>query len=127
MSADKRSAQTIDNYIAGYPPEVQERLAAIRAAVREIAPQAEEAIKYGIPTFMLDGNLVHFGAFKHHIGFYPAPSGLEQFDKELAQYKRSKGAVQFPLDQPLPLDLIRRITAFRVQENQSKAASKKKR
>lgn len=127
MSADKRSAQTIDNYIASYPPEVQERLAAIRAAVREIAPQAEEAIKYGIPTFVLDGNLVHFGAFKHHIGFYPAPSGLEQFDDELTQYPRSKGAVQFPLDQPLPLDLIRRITAFRVQENQNKAASKKKR
>ena len=127
MSAEKQTVQTIDEYIAGYPPEVQERLAAIRAAVREIAPQAEEAIKYGIPTFVLDGNLVHIGAFKHHIGFYPAPSGLEQFDEELAKYPRSKGAVQFPLDQPLPLDLIRRITAFRVQENRDKAASKKKR
>lgn len=126
MSADKRTAQTIDSYIAGYPPEVQERLAAIRAAVREIAPQAEEAIKYGIPTFVLDGNLVHFGAYKHHIGFYPTPSGLEQFDEELAKYPRSKGAVQFPLDQPLPLDLIRRITVFRVQENRARAASKKK-
>lgn len=126
MSAKKRTAQTIDNYIAGYPPEVQERLAAIRAAVREVAPQAEEAIKYAIPTFVLAGNLVHFGAYKHHIGFYPTPSGLDQFDKELAQYPRSKGAVQFPLDQPLPLDLIRRITAFRVQENRARAASKQK-
>lgn len=126
MSADKQTAQTIDEYIAGYPPEVQKRLEAIRAAVREIAPEAQEAIKYGLPTFVLYGNLVHFGAFKHHIGFYPTPSGLEQFDEQMAQYKRSKGAAQFPLDQPLPLDLIRRITAYRVQENEAKAAANKK-
>ena len=96
MSADKRTAQTIDHYIAGCPPEVRERLAAIRTAVREIAPHPEEAVKYGIPTFVLDGNLVHFGAYKHDFGFYPGTSGLEQFDEELAQYKRSKGVVQFP-------------------------------
>lgn len=126
MSTEKQTAQTIDEYIAGYPPEVQKRLEAIRAAVREIAPEAQETIKYGIPTFVMHGNLVHFGAFKHHIGFYPTPAGLEQFDEQLRQYKRSKGTVQFPLDQPLPLDLVRRITAYRVKENQDKAAANKK-
>lgn len=126
MASDKRTAQNIDAYIAGFPPEVQERLAAIRAVVRDVAPEAREAIKYGLPTFILQGNLVHFGAFKHHIGFYPTPSGLEQFKDELTQFKSSTGAVQFPLDQPLPLDLIRQITAFRVQENTSKGARKGK-
>ena len=126
MASDKQTAQNIDAYIAGFPPEVQERLAAIRAVVRDVAPEAREAIKYGLPTFVLHGNLVHFGAFKHHIGFYPTPSGLEQFKDELTQFKSSTGAVQFPLDQPLPLDLIRRITAFRVQENTSKGARKGK-
>ena len=126
MASDKQTAQNIDAYIAGFPPEVQERLAAIRAVVRDVAPEAREAIKYGLPTFVLHGNLVHFGAFKHHIGFYPTPSGLEQFKAELTQFKSSTGAVQFPLDQPLPLDLIRRITAFRVQENTSKGARKGK-
>mgnify|MGYP000511474852 CR=1 FL=1 len=126
MASDKQTAQNIDAYIARFPPEVQERLAAIRAVVRDVAPEAREAIKYGLPTFVLHGNLVHFGAFKHHIGFYPTPSGLEQFKDELTQFKSSTGAVQFPLDQPLPLDLIRRITAFRVQENTSKGARKGK-
>lgn len=126
MAAEKKSAQTIDEYISGYPPEIRSRLEAIRAAIREIAPEAEEAVKYGLPTFVLHGNLVHFGAFKHHIGFYPAPSGLEAFKDQLVQYKGSKGAVQFPLDQPLPLDLVREITAFRLRENQAKDASKGK-
>ena len=126
MAAEKKSAQTIDEYISGYPPEIRARLEAIRAAIREIAPEAEEAVKYGLPTFVLHGNLVHFGAFKHHIGFYPAPSGLEAFKDQLVQYKGSKGAVQFPLDQPLPLDLVREITAFRLRENQAKDASKGK-
>lgn len=108
---------TIDAYIAAYPDDVQAKLQAIRATLREVAPTATEAIKYGIPTFVLDGtNLVHFGGYKDHIGFYPTPTGTEAFQKEIAGYKFSKGTIRFPLDKPLPLDLIRRITAFRVEE-----------
>jgi uncharacterized protein YdhG (YjbR/CyaY superfamily) len=117
---------TIDEYISGYPEDVQAILQKVRVIIKEIAPEAQEAIKYGIPTFVLHGNLVHFGAYKKHIGFYPAPSGLEQFREELAGYLGSKGAVQFPLDEPIPYDLIRRITVFRVQENLEKAGAKKK-
>lgn len=122
MAAEKKSIQTIDEYIAGFPPEVRARLEAIRGAILEVAPDSVEAIKYGIPTFVYKGNLVHFGAFKHHIGFYPAPSGLEEFKNALAQFKSSKGTVRFPYDQPLPLDLIREITSYRVQENQARAS-----
>jgi uncharacterized protein YdhG (YjbR/CyaY superfamily) len=122
MAAEKKSTQTIDEYIAGFPPDVRARLESIRAVILEVAPDSVEAIKYGIPTFVYEGNLVHFGAFKHHIGFYPAPSGLEKFKSKLAQFKSSKGAVRFPNDQPLPLDLVREITAFRLQENQVRAA-----
>jgi uncharacterized protein YdhG (YjbR/CyaY superfamily) len=117
---------TIDEYISAFPEDVQAVLQELRSVIRETAPEAQEAIKYGIPTFVLQGNLVHFAAYKTHIGFYPAPSGLENFRSELAGYAGSKGAVQFPLDQPLPFDLIRRITAFRVQENLGKAANKRK-
>jgi uncharacterized protein YdhG (YjbR/CyaY superfamily) len=116
----------MDEYITGYPEDVQQILQKVRETIRSVAPEAEEAIKYGLPTFVLKGNLVHFGAFKNHIGFYPAPRGLEQFKEELAGYKGSKGAVQFPLDEPIPYDLIRRITAFRVQDNLERAASKRK-
>ncbi len=108
---------TIDAYIAGFPPEVQKILKEIRGTIQKAAPQAEEAMKYAIPTFVFHGNLVHFAAFKHHIGFYPSPSGLEKFKQEISVYKNSKGAVQFPLDQPVPFDLIRRIVEFRVREN----------
>ncbi len=118
---------TIDEYIAGFPEDVQDILQKIRAAIRDVVPDATEAIKYAIPTFMLNGkNLVHFGGFKKHIGFYPAPSGLVQFKGELAGYQGTKGAVQFPLDEPIPYDLIRKITAFRVQEEMEKAAARKK-
>ena len=117
---------TIDEYISAFPEDVQAVLQELRSVIHETAPEAQEAIKYGIPTFVLQGNLVHFAAYKTHIGFYPAPSGLENFRSELAGYAGSKGAVQFPLDQPLPFDLIRRITAFRVQENLGKAANKRK-
>ena len=118
---------TIDEYIAGFPEDVQEILQKIRAAIHDVIPEAVEAIKYAIPTFMLNGkNLVHFGAFKTHIGFYPAPSGLAKFKEELAGYPGSKGAVQFPLDEPIPYDLIRRITAYRVQEEMEKVAARKK-
>ncbi len=92
----------------------------VRETIRASAPQAEETIKYGIPTFTLHGNLVHFGAYKHHIGFYPAPSGIEAFKKELSVYKCAKGSVQFPVDKPLPLTLITKIVKFRVKENLSK-------
>lgn len=117
---------TIDEYIATFPAEVQEILQKVRETVKTAAPQATEAISYGMPTFKLEGNLVHFGAFKEHLGFYPIPSGLEQFKDELAQYKGGKGSVQFPFDQPMPYALITKIVEFRVTENLAKAAAKKK-
>ncbi|MBY9078598.1 DUF1801 domain-containing protein [Paenibacillus sp. HN-1] len=113
--------KSIDEYIAGYPPEIQNLLQSVRQAIREAAPEAKEKISYRMPTFFLHGNLVHFAAFNRHIGFYPAPSGIEAFEQELSAYKSSKGAVQFPLDQPIPYELIRKITAFRVRENREKA------
>jgi len=112
----------IDDYISRFPADIQAILQKIRAIVREAAPGAVEAISYQMPTFKLNGNLVHFAAFKNHIGFYPTPSGIEQFDSELAQYKGAKGSVQFPLDQPIPYDLIRRIVLFRVEESAKKKA-----
>ena len=115
----------IDAYIAGFPEETQKRLQQIRTVIKQAAPDAEETIKYALPTFVLHGNLVHFGAFKNHIGFYPVPSGIEAFKKELAAYKQAKGSVQFPFNQPLPLELISKIVAFRVKENSEKAAKKK--
>lgn len=126
MEANKSAPKNIDEYIAAFPEDVQERLQKIRAIIREAAPNATEAISYQMPTFKLEGNLVHFAAYKNHIGFYPIPTGIEKFEAELAAYKRSKGAVQFPLDQPMPYDLIGRIVTFRVQENLAKAAAKKK-
>jgi uncharacterized protein YdhG (YjbR/CyaY superfamily) len=118
--------KNIDEYIAGFPKDVQEILEKIRATIREAAPEAEETISYQMPTFTLKGNLVHFAAFKDHIGFYPIPTGVEKFKKELSAYKTGKGSVQFPLDQPMPYDLISKIVDFRVQENLKKAAAKEK-
>ena len=118
--------QTIDEYIAGFPPDIQEILEQIRATIRAAAPGAEEKISYQMPTFFLHGNLVHFAAFKNHIGFYPAPTGIERFRDKLAAYKGGKGSVQFPLDAPMPLDLIGEIVEYRVQENLAKAQAKKK-
>ncbi|MNI79527.1 hypothetical protein D3C73_1359880 [compost metagenome] len=106
--------------------EIRKKLEAVRKVIHEAAPEAEEKISYQMPTFFLHGNLVHFAAFKKHIGFYPAPSGIEAFQEELAQYKGAKGSVQFPLDKPLPLDLISRIVKFRAAENREKAAAKAK-
>jgi uncharacterized protein YdhG (YjbR/CyaY superfamily) len=111
----------IDDYIAGFPADVQQILQQIRNTIRDAAPGAQETIKYQAPTFTLNGNLVHFAAFKNHIGFYPTPSGIEQFKKELSPYKGAKGSVQFPLDKPIPFDLIRRIVEFRVRENLERA------
>lgn len=123
---EMKSATSIDEYIAGFPPEVQQLLEQVRTTIRAAAPQAEETISYAIPTFTLEGNLVHFAAFKNHIGFYPVPSGMEAFKDELAAYKSGKGSAQFPLNQALPLDLITRIVKYRVQENLEKAARKPK-
>jgi len=128
MPTAEAAPKTIEQYIAGFPPDVQEILEKIRATIKKAAPDAQEAIKYQMPTFVLNGNLVHFAAFKKHIGFYPVPSGIEKFKKELSLYKGAKGSVQFPLDQPIPFTLISKIVKFRVKENleRSKAKGKKK-
>lgn len=113
----RSTAKSIDAYIAEFPPGTREVLQHIRALIRETAPQATETISYAIPTFNLNGkHLVHFAGYEKHIGFYPTASGIAAFEEELTQYKHAKGSVQFPLDQPLPVDLIRRIVEFRVQE-----------
>lgn len=109
----------IDTYIGQFPAEVQEILQEIRQVIKEAAPEAEERISYQMPTFYLGGNLVHFAAYKNHIGFYPAPSGIEKFKQELSKYKSAKGSVQFPLNQPIPFNLIGKIVRFRVAENQA--------
>jgi uncharacterized protein YdhG (YjbR/CyaY superfamily) len=125
MSDEKKATfSTIDEYIALFPPEVQARLKTIRATIKAAAPEATEKISYQMPTFYLEGNLVYFGAYKNHIGFYPTPGGLTQFEAELAPYKVAKGTAQFPHDQPLPLDLITQIVKFRAAENLKKAAEK---
>lgn len=126
MSTDKTTPKDIDQYIAGFPEDVREILEKVRLTIRGAAPEAEETIKYQIPTFTLKGNLVHFAAYKKHIGFYPTPSGIEKFKKELSVYKSAKGSVQFPLDQPIPYDLISQIVTFRVNENLQKAETKRK-
>lgn len=121
----EKPKENIDEYIAGFPEDVQQKLQQVRETIKAAAPDAEEAIKYAIPTFVLNGNLVHFGGFKNHIGFYPAPQGLEEFKEELSGYKGAKGSVQFPLDEPMPLDLITKIVKFRVQKNMEKEKKKK--
>ena len=124
---DKKSGFTsIDDYIATFSGDIQDKLQALRATIKAAAPDAEEKISYQMPTFAQKGNLVHFAVNKHHIGLYPAPSGIAAFKDELSGYKGSKGAVQFPLNEPLPLDLISRIVAFRVAENLEKAEMKAK-
>lgn len=107
----------IQEYINQFPETTQEKLQEIYLIIKQTAPEASEKISYGMPTFYLQGNLVHFAAYKNHIGFYPAPSGLENFKEEISKYKHSKGAVQFPLDKPLPKKLIERIVKYRVQQN----------
>ena len=113
--------KTIDEYIATVPEDARGILERIRQIVRDLAPEAVEAISYQMPTFKLDGkNLVHFAAFQHHIGFYPTPSGTQTFQKEIASYKHAKGSIQFQLDEPIPYDLVKQIVAFRVKEHQAK-------
>ena len=113
--ATRPPPRDIDEYIAGFPDGVQTLLQEIRTTIAEAAPGAAEAIRYQIPTFILNGNLVHFAAFNQHIGFYPTPDGMAAFEGELSAYPSGKGSVQFPLDRPLPLDLIRRIVEFRMR------------
>jgi len=108
---------TIDAYVDAFPAHVKSRLQKLRATIRRAAPQASERISYRMPTFYLDGNLVHFAGYEHHIGFYPTPSGIEAFRDALTAYKGAKGSVQFPHDEPLPLDLVAQIVKFRVSEN----------
>ena len=126
MPEDTGTPATIDEYIAAFPPAVQVLLEDVRRTIHQAAPAAQEAIRYGIPTFVLHGNLLHFGAFRTHIGFYPTPSAIAAFKDELAAYATAKGSVRFPLHQPLPLDLITRIVRFRVEEMQQQAAARKK-
>lgn len=126
MESETGKPHDIDDYIAAFPEETQAILQKVRQVIREAAPEAEETINYAIPTFTLKGNLVHFAGFKQHIGFYPTPSGIEKFKAELSDYESAKGSVQFPLDQPIPYDLISTIVKFRVQENLHKAAAKQK-
>lgn len=126
MEENKTTFKTIDEYILNYPPEVQEVLKTLRKVIKEAAPEAEERMSWQMPTFYLHGNLVHFAAHKNHIGFYPAPSGIETFKDEISQYKWAKGSVQFPLSKPMPYELIGRIVKFRVAENIKDAESKVK-
>ena len=121
---DKADYKTIDEYIAGFPKEIQAILEKLRATIKKAAPEAREAISYRIPTFKLEGNLVHFAAFKNHISFFPAPTGIDEFEKETAAYRTGKGTLRFPLDKPLPLALITRIVKFRVKENLAKKQKK---
>ena len=117
MKTDQTTPKTINEYIAGFPTDVRVILEKLRATIRKAAPGAEEAIKYRLPTFVMSGNLVHFGAFKKHIGFYATPTGNKQFRKELSAYQGAKGSVQFPLDKPIPYGLVSKMVKFRVKEN----------
>lgn len=126
MRADQSAPTTIDQYIAGLAIDVQEIMQKIRSTIRKAAPGAEEAISYRIPTFKLNGNLVHFAAFKNHIGFYPTSSGIAKFRKELSAYEVAKGTVRFPLDEPIPFALIGKIVTFRVEENLGRAGASAK-
>jgi uncharacterized protein YdhG (YjbR/CyaY superfamily) len=127
MAEEKKSqAATIDEYIAQFPEDVQQTLNQVREVIGQAAPQATERISYGMPCFYLNGNLVYFAAGKNYIGFYPTGEGVEAFKDQFEGYKWSKGAVQFPMNKPIPYDLITRITKFRVEQNLSKTASRKK-
>ncbi len=117
MISSNKKIETIDAYICNFPKDIQEILYTIRRTIQNVAPNAVEKISYGIPTFYLYGNLVHFAAFKHHIGFFPTPSAVSKFSSELSSYETSKGTIKFPLDKPIPYDVIQKITKFRVNEN----------
>lgn len=121
MKTSRRTPRDIDDYIAGFPEDVQKILKKVKATIKKTAPDAEETISYQIPTFKLNGRyLIYFAGFKNHISLYPAPRGAKEFKTELAAYEGGKGTVQFPLDKPIPFDLIKRIVEFKVKENQEK-------
>lgn len=120
----KKAAADIDEYIAGFPTKVQKILQKVRKTIQKAAPDAAEAISYAIPTFKLNGNLVHFAGYQNHVGFYPAPQGVAEFEVDMARYGAGKGTARFPLDEPIPYELIARITTFRVGKNMEGAAAK---
>jgi uncharacterized protein YdhG (YjbR/CyaY superfamily) len=124
-TTQKNTINNIDEYIAIFPKNVRDILEELRKVIRESAPEAEETISYGMPTFKLNGNLVHFAAYKNHIGFYPTPSAIVAFKKELSSYKQAKGSVQFPINEPIPFDIVKKIVEFRVKENEAKIKNKK--
>jgi len=127
METKRVITKNIDEYIALFPPDVQKKLNELRATIKAAAPAAKEKISYQMPTFELEGNLVHFAAYKKHIGFYPTPSGIDKFKNELSAYEGAKGSVQFPLDRPIPFDLVSKIVVFRAKENLERAEAKGKR
>jgi len=124
MKSQKSNFKTIDDYIKSFPKDIQKILGMVRQTIKKAAPEAEEAISYQMPTFKLNGNLVHFAAFKNHVGFYPTPSGTKEFKKEISVFRSGKGSIQFPIDKPMPLSLIKKIVKYRVKE--SVTAAKKK-
>lgn len=124
MEENKVTSKSIDEYILKFPPEIQEILQNIRKVIKESAPDAEEKISYQMPTFAFHGNLVHFAAWKNHIGFYPTPSGNDAFKHELSEFKVAKGSIQFPIEKPMPYELISKIVKYRVAENIKKAEEK---
>ena len=124
MTTKIAPAKTVDEYIERYPPNVQSVLEKIRQTIRKTAPEAKEVISYGIPGYMYNGMLIYFAGFNKHISLYPAPRGNKAFEKELAAYKGGKGTVQFPIGEPISFDLIRRITKFRMKDNEERAALK---
>ena len=126
MKTNQKEPGTIDEYIAGFPREVQMILQKLRRTIRKAAPNAEERISYQMPAFTLEGSLVYFAAFKHHIGLYPRPTTIRKFKRELSPYEGAKGTVRFPLDKPIPLALITKIVKFRVKENLARAEAKRK-
>jgi uncharacterized protein YdhG (YjbR/CyaY superfamily) len=130
MEDSKQTFQTIDEYITGYPAEIQDKLKALRQFISECAPEAKEKISWGMPTFDLYGNLIHFAAFKSHIGIYPGENGVAVFKDKLTEYKTSKGAIQLPFTKQIPFDLIKEIVKFRIEENlqiqEARAAKKVK-
>ena|SRR5919112_1113782 len=127
MKSRSPDATTIDDYIQGFPRDVQAILSKLRWTVSRAAPRAVEKISYGMPTFFYNGNLVHFAAYEHHIGFYPTPSAITEFQSDLKKYKSAKGSVQFPIDEPLPLRLIARMVKFRATQNARKEPARPRR
>jgi uncharacterized protein YdhG (YjbR/CyaY superfamily) len=120
MEKGKIEYLSIDEYIGSFPEHIQKKLEELRNVIKELVPQAQEKISWQIPTFFLNGNLVHFAGYSKHIGFYPGASGIDAFKSELSKYKYAKGSVQFPLEEPLPIELIKKIVNFRVEENLKK-------